>query len=164
MNEEAIVLVNPVSSGTPFKMCAKKQGLKVVGIFTQSMKSFENMYHLTPEALFKECDETVVSDNLQEILKKLRASNFSIKGVIAASEGGVEMADQIAHELQRIGPAGVGRLSQKMNDDFGVGRALKNMAVVFILAAEERGVDQIAVMGDGNWAEAEFTQQRLGIA
>ena len=51
-----------------------------------------------------------------------------------------------------------------MDDDFGVSRGLENMAVLFVLPAEQRGVDQVAVVGDGDRADEIFPKQRLGVA
>ncbi len=58
---------------------------------------------------------------------------------------------------------GMGWLGEQMNDDFGIGCALENMAVLFVLAAKEAGVDEVAVVGDGDGAEEEFAQERLSV-
>ncbi len=102
-NPEAVVLVDPVGSGEPLKASAKEMGLKVIAVFALPIQSYENYYHLTRDQLVQECDAVIFSGDKPEVLRELRDAKFSIKGVIAASEGGVEMADQIAHELHLWG-------------------------------------------------------------
>ncbi len=103
MKNEAIVLIDPAGSAIPFKASARELGLHVIAVFAHPLKSFETFFHSTPEMLIEDCDEVIISGDKDEILKKLQASKFAIKGVIGASEGGVEMADQIAHELHLWG-------------------------------------------------------------
>src|SRR5690606_38709993 len=63
-----------------------------------------------------------------------------------------------------IGLFGVRGLGQQLNDNLGVGGGLEDMAKLFVLAAKQAGVDQVAVVGDGDGAEAILAQQGLGIA
>jgi hypothetical protein len=51
-----------------------------------------------------------------------------------------------------------------VDDDFGVGGALENVAVLFVFAAKEACVNDVAVVGDRDRAKQKFPQQRLGIA
>ncbi len=53
---------------------------------------------------------------------------------------------------------------EEVDDDFGVGGALEDVAMLFVLLAEEGGVDQIAVVGDGDGAHEIFAEKRLGVA
>jgi biotin carboxylase len=96
---KAIALFDPVGSGELLKSAAKELGFKVVAIFTQPTKSFENLYHTTEQSLFHGCDEIIFANNKEEILQKIKSSKFIIEGACAASEGAVELADQIADAL-----------------------------------------------------------------
>ena len=70
----------------------------------------------------------------------------------------------LQHVRQRIVLFDVRRLGQQMHDDFGVGRALENVAVLFVFLAQKRGVDQIAVVRHRDRAHQILPQQRLGVA
>ena len=96
---KAIVLFNPASSGELLKSTAKELGFKVIAVFVHPMKSFEEIYHVQKETLFRDCDEIIISPDKEEILQKLKASPFTIAGTIGATEGGVELADQVANAL-----------------------------------------------------------------
>lgn len=100
MKKEAIVLFDPASSGEGLKYTAREMGYQVIAVFSQPWKSFQEIYHATQETLFQDCDEVIVSDDKEEILRKLEALPFSIKAVIAATEGGVELSDEVAHHLK----------------------------------------------------------------
>ena len=52
----------------------------------------------------------------------------------------------------------------EMQDDFGVGGRLEDRAIADEIAAQRQAVGQIAVMGDGEAAGADFGEQRLDIA
>ena len=56
----------------------------------------------------------------------------------------------LEHVRQRVVLLDVARLGQQVDDDLGVGRALENVPVLLVLAAEQGGVDQVAVVGDGD--------------
>src|ERR1051325_9555595 len=51
-----------------------------------------------------------------------------------------------------------------MNDDFCVGGGLKDVSVLFVLASEERSVDQIAVVSDCDRTHGILAQERLSVA
>ncbi len=95
----AVVLFDPVSSGEMLKKTAHEMGFKVIAVFTQSMESFEEIYHVSQEHLFQGCDAIIVSNDITSILEELKKRAFKIVGAIAASEGGVEAADEIANVL-----------------------------------------------------------------
>jgi biotin carboxylase len=104
-NSSAVVLVDPASSGAHLKKAAKDLGYKVIGVFTQSKKSFEELYHLKHEVAFEGCDSVIVSSEREEILEKLMYGPFAIKAVIAGSEIGVELADQLTYAFDLWGNA-----------------------------------------------------------
>src|SRR4051812_953644 len=55
-------------------------------------------------------------------------------------------------------------LGKQMNDDLGVGRALEDVTLLFILAAQERGVHEISVVRHRNRTHVKLAQQRLRVA
>jgi len=97
---EAIALFDPINSGANLKTAAKELGFKVIGVFTKSIPLFKDKYHVTEESLFEDCDEIIVADEREVILQKLKNSNFTIRAVIAGLDSGLEMADQVAHDLK----------------------------------------------------------------
>ncbi len=58
----------------------------------------------------------------------------------------------------------VGGFGQEVDDDFRVSRRLKYMTMLFVLGAEEGGVDEIAVMSDGDGAHEILAEEGLGVA
>ena len=68
------------------------------------------------------------------------------------------------HVRQRVGLVHMRGLGQQVHDDFGVGRALEDVAVLFVLVAKELCVDQISVVRHGDRADRIFAQERLGVA
>jgi hypothetical protein len=65
---------------------------------------------------------------------------------------------------QWIGFLCMSGFGEEVDDDFGVGGALENVAMLFVLFAEESGVDEIAVVGDGYGSDEILAEKRLGIA
>src|SRR5438445_101777 len=99
MQNEAIVLFDPISSGEAFKTVAKEMGFKVIAVFTKMAEVIHAVYHAKQEILFLDCDEVINSSDEKEILRKLKESKYLIRGAIAATEMGVELADRVAHAL-----------------------------------------------------------------
>ena len=100
----AIALFNPISSGALLKQTAKELGYKVIGVFTQSVKSIEEIYHVTDsKILFQHCDEIIIEENEEEIFRQLQQLPYLIKACIAGTEGGVEIASQMAHRFHLFG-------------------------------------------------------------
>jgi biotin carboxylase len=97
--QDAIVLFDLASSGEDLKHAARNLGYFVIAVFTQSLQSYLDIYHTSEKELFLHCDEVIVSSNPEHILQRLRASPHPIRAVLAATEGGVELADQVAHAL-----------------------------------------------------------------
>jgi biotin carboxylase len=96
---DAIAFFDPVSSGAPLKNAAREMGYRVVCVLTHPLASYEHLYHVSGEALVHDCDEVVKGRTRDEIIQKLNASPFKIKACIAATEGGVELAEEVAHAL-----------------------------------------------------------------
>lgn len=145
MNQKAVVIFDPVSSGTPLKETAHAMGFKVIGAFTQSFAFFQENYHVEKEELFKDCDEIIHSSDLKAILEQLRNSSFSIKGVIAGTEQGVEYADQIAHFLNL--PCNQYELFKARRDKGEMRKVLKESGLTcpgFIIAQSEEEALQFA--------------------
>jgi biotin carboxylase len=78
-------------------------GYCVIGVFTQSKESYEQLFRAEHEKAFIDCDEVILSDQAEVVLKKLKTLPYAIQGVMAGSEAGVEMADEIAHALGKWG-------------------------------------------------------------
>ena len=70
----------------------------------------------------------------------------------------------LEHVRQRIVLGNMAGLGQQVDDDLGVGRALEDVPVGFVLRAQQGGVDQVAVVGDRHRTQVEAAQQRLGVA
>jgi hypothetical protein len=58
----------------------------------------------------------------------------------------------LEHVRERVLLLDVGRLGQQVDDDLGVGRRLKDVAVFLVLVAQELRVDEVAVVGNGDRA------------
>jgi biotin carboxylase len=96
----AVALFDPINSGATLKTAAKEMGFKVVAVYTKPIQLFKDQYHITEEVLFQDCDEVIIAQDREEILKRLKASPFKIQAAIPGLDSGVELADQIAHDLK----------------------------------------------------------------
>ena len=97
---DAVALFDPINSAANLKNAAKELGFKVIGVFTKSISLFKEKYHVTEESLFADCDEVIIADERKAILQKLKNSPFTIRAVITGLDSGLELADQIAHDLK----------------------------------------------------------------
>ena len=57
------------------------------------------------------------------------------------------------HVRQRIRLVQILRLGQQVNDDLGVGRALEDVTLLFVLCPQDLRVDQISVVRDCDGAQ-----------
>ena len=63
-----------------------------------------------------------------------------------------------------LGHGDVTGIGNQMIDDFGVGGGMKNRAVFDQLPTQGKAVGQVAVVGQSQAAEIEFSEQRLDVA
>ncbi|MFI5333939.1 MAG: ATP-grasp domain-containing protein [Chlamydiales bacterium] len=96
---DAIALFDPISSAAFLKPAAKELGFKVVGVFTKPIDLFCEIFHTSKEALFSNCDEVIVAESLEEILRQLKLSKFAIKAAVAGIDSGVTLTDQVCNAL-----------------------------------------------------------------
>ena len=106
----------------------------------------------TPEPIFH------FSDHQRPDAPRVAAGFDSVRKHKQQAERALQMLQDVR---ERIVLLGVSRLGEQMDDDFRVGCALENVAMLFVLTAEQRGIDEIAIMCNGDRAEQEFSQQRL---
>jgi biotin carboxylase len=95
---EAVVIVDPVSSGELLLAPARAQGLRVVGVFTLPETERSHFGHVVSK-----CDIAMFGHELVPVLAELRKLPEVIRGVIAGSEPGVALADQLAEALRLPG-------------------------------------------------------------
>lgn len=95
----AIALFDPINSGANLKLAAKDLGFKVIGVFTRPIQLFKDQYHVTEETLFQNCDAIIIANERREILQQLKESPFTIRAAISGLDSGLELTDQIAHDL-----------------------------------------------------------------
>ncbi len=95
----AVILVDPVSSGRFLKQTAHAMGYKVIVVYPYSTFYYSSVYGLTRESLCEECDQIIWEKETSKILAFIQSLNFSIKGCIPGNEGGVEIAEKIACSL-----------------------------------------------------------------
>ena len=96
---DAVVLFDPINSGDPLKQAASDLGYKVIGIFSCPKSVYETQFHLNEEMLRRNCDQILFSNDIEEILKQLKNSPFSVRASIAGIDSGVNLADQVGHAL-----------------------------------------------------------------
>ncbi len=100
-SSDAIVLVDPISSGALLKQTARSLGYHVIALYTHE-KDLYRQHRMKEEDFFEACDTVIFETDLQKILQKLKKLPHSIKGCIPASESGVEYAEKIAPALKLV--------------------------------------------------------------
>lgn len=101
--EEAIVIVDPVSSSLFLKPVIKEMGYKLIGVFTRPLSDFHAAFHFTDEILLAGCDEVIIGDEKEKVLKELKKSKFKIRAAFPGLDSGVLLADEISHALHLFG-------------------------------------------------------------
>ena len=77
------------------------------------------------------------------------------------AEGSLQMAEDVG---EGIGLFLVGGLGEHVDDDFGIAGGIEDVAPLLIFVFEFGGVDEIAVVGDGDLAADVFFEDGLGVA
>ncbi|MCX6988568.1 MAG: EamA family transporter [Chlamydiae bacterium] len=97
---DAIVFVDPIGSGEPFKKIAHAMNYKIIAVFPHAKTYYTQMQHVSEESLYEDCDELITEKDFPDIMHKLHQSSFTIKACIAGNEEGVELAEQITAALK----------------------------------------------------------------
>ena len=87
---------NPVGLSAGFDKESRNRKFVSLGIPGYAVRDFEEP---EKQKLFTDCTNTIVSDDLEEILKEIEALHLTVKASVAGHESGVELADQIAEKL-----------------------------------------------------------------
>ncbi|MDN3505762.1 MAG: ATP-grasp domain-containing protein [Simkaniaceae bacterium] len=96
---DAIIIVDPVFSVAKLKTAARDLGYEVICVFFLRLEKCESIWGTDKQKLLTDCTTTIVSDDLEEILREIEALQLTVKGSVAGHESGVELADQIAEKL-----------------------------------------------------------------
>lgn len=97
--KQAVIVVDPISSGAFLKKSAKQEGYGVIGVFTVPFDVSEAGFHGKREEFTADCDFVIQSADARAILSQLQGAPFQVKGVVAGLDSGVEMADCLAGDL-----------------------------------------------------------------
>ncbi|MBU6446871.1 MAG: ATP-grasp domain-containing protein, partial [Verrucomicrobia bacterium] len=98
----ALILVDPFSSGEPFKTTAREMGYKVIGIYTQTEDIYEK-HHSSRAAREHDCDAVFFSSDIDTLVPSLKALPFSIQGCIPTLDMSVSVAMRLSDRLHLIG-------------------------------------------------------------
>lgn len=101
--EQTLVLVDPISSGIELKHAAKRAGHKVTSIFSIDKELLSRATQTPVQTLVSGCDHVIDGVDVDSLVSQLHSLPWSVSGVIAASEPGVELADEIAQRLRLPG-------------------------------------------------------------
>ena len=72
---------------------------------------------------------------------------------------------QVAEDVgEGIGFFLVGGLGEHVEDDFGIGGGVEDVAELLVLGLDAGGVDEVAIVGDGDLAADVFLENGLGVA
>ncbi|MEI8328763.1 MAG: ATP-grasp domain-containing protein [Chlamydiia bacterium] len=111
---DAIVFIDPIGSGEPFKKMAHAMNYKIIAVFSHAKTYYTQTQHLSEESLCEDCDELITEKDFPYIMHKLHQSSFTIKACIAGNEVGVELAEQITEALKL--PSNPMELSKALRD------------------------------------------------
>lgn len=102
--DQRIVLVDPISSGTPMREVARRCGFRVAAVYTLAPDLLTRLGY-SAEQLERNADEVFMSDDLEACADRFEGA----VGVIPCSEPGVVLASRLAAALGLPGndPAGI---------------------------------------------------------
>src|SRR5690349_11894226 len=127
-SELAVVLVDPVSSGRFMKEYVPKSGHRLIGVFTITDDELKKSGKFIPyEEKVEYCDSVIFSNDFDRIKSELAELPYKVVAVIAASEPGVELADQLADHLKLRGNSISSSLARR--DKFETRRAIKSAGI-----------------------------------
>ena len=69
----------------------------------------------------------------------------------------------IQHVVKRLILVPMSGLGQQVDDDLGIAGGLENVPNFLVISAEKGGVDEVAVVGDGDLSACEGKEQWLGV-
>ena len=98
----AVLLVEPIASGAPYKTAAREMGYKVIAIYGRSEEVYQNTYHMSRSDLEKDCDLCLFLSDLDVIVQSVKSLPFPIRGCVPAMETGLSMAMHLSHRLHLI--------------------------------------------------------------
>jgi biotin carboxylase len=101
--EDAIVVVDLVSSSLFYKPVIKEMGFKLIAVFTKPFSAFDAAFHISEEKLLEGCDEVIVSDDKDQVIQELKKSKFKIRAAFPGLDSGVALADEITHAFHLHG-------------------------------------------------------------
>ncbi|MFE9610938.1 ATP-grasp domain-containing protein [Streptomyces sp. NPDC006012] len=88
----AIVLVDPVRQGVPFKAAVRDLGLRVVSVYTHD-------YLAGLQGHTEGDDLSIYASDADNVIRELAAAHIEARAVVPALEAGVHLADVLAHRL-----------------------------------------------------------------
>lgn len=113
--KQAVILVDPVSSGRLLKQPVIDAGYDLIGVFTLSPDELKRAgKHLPISEKHALCTHVIYSQDPNAILAEVTQLGFTIRAVIPASEPAVELADLLA---SRLGLKGHDPLTSHMRRD-----------------------------------------------
>jgi biotin carboxylase len=95
-----IILVDPIGTGEPFKTCARDMGLSVLSVMTVTSALTDRMASVAPQSLD---DNTIHATTVDEVLLVVQRRNLKVRGVVPATEPGVDLAESLSSHLELTG-------------------------------------------------------------
>ena len=98
---EAVVIVDPFSTGALLAADFSKAGYRVVALYSANLDTLVNVQSLVPQGLSLSFDAVIpYHDNLLVLQARLMGlENLKVVAVVAGAETGVEQADQHTEKM-----------------------------------------------------------------
>lgn len=100
----AVILIDPLSTGYELKEVIVQSGYKIIAIYTMTEEALlKSGKYISPEQRKALCEVVINQSDATQIIAQLKKTNLNIVGIIAGSEPGVQLADELAHLLHLRG-------------------------------------------------------------
>lgn len=122
----AVVVVDPVSTGAVLAFYALRRGYRVVGLYTEGTVDLKNYMPDWVREGGLHFDSVINhAGDVPDTINKIRKlTHLDIKHVLAGSEAGVELTDQVQHALKY--PGNVLALSEARRDKWQMGERIRS--------------------------------------
>ena len=96
----AVVIVDPFSTGAALAEELQNKGFKIVIVYSSGLDKLEGLLGMVPEGLsLRPIASIFFEPNIDDMISKINDVGYPVAAIIAGTETGVELADQLSERL-----------------------------------------------------------------
>lgn len=92
----AVILIDPIGTGEPFKSCARGMGLFPLSVMTVTAALTSRMASVAPQS---HDSDVVNAKTAKDVLDAIQVRNLKVQAVVPATEPGVDLAESLSGHL-----------------------------------------------------------------